>query len=228
MQYFGGKQRIAKYIVPILQNCMNGRKCFFEPFVGGANIVSKITGNRVASDANKYLIALYQALQQGWVPPDTVTEEDYHRAKNGDYSDYLRAFIGFGCSFAGKWFGGYARGNESRNYALNAKNSLLQKLKGLHGVVFLHRGFSTFKPEDCLIYCDPPYIGSTKYGGIDDFDHQLFWQTVQQWSVNNTVFVSEYESPLDCEIVWQKDGVTDIRGKQGRLPVTEKLFQVRP
>ena len=42
------------------------------------------------------------------------------------------SFVGFGCSFAGKWFGGYARSNDKRNYAKMAKNSLNKKIINLY------------------------------------------------------------------------------------------------
>lgn len=40
----GSKARIAKYIVPILQECIdsNNVNTYIEPFVGGANIIDKI------------------------------------------------------------------------------------------------------------------------------------------------------------------------------------------
>lgn len=44
MKYMGSKSRIAKYIVPILQECIdsNNVTTYIEPFVGGANIIDKI------------------------------------------------------------------------------------------------------------------------------------------------------------------------------------------
>lgn len=43
MQYFGGKQRIANDICAIINLLRDGRP-YFEPFVGGANIIHRITG----------------------------------------------------------------------------------------------------------------------------------------------------------------------------------------
>lgn len=46
MKYVGSKNRIAKYIAPIIQSKIDelGYKCngYFEPFVGGANIIDKV------------------------------------------------------------------------------------------------------------------------------------------------------------------------------------------
>ena len=47
MRYVGSKNRISKYLVPVIQNCINGNcKGYIEPFVGGANIIDKIKQNR--------------------------------------------------------------------------------------------------------------------------------------------------------------------------------------
>ena len=126
MQYFGGKARLAPQIVTYL-NSIRGSRHFHEPFVGGANIVSNMIGCRFAYDLCQPLITMYNALQTGWVPPIKVSETDYNLLnERRDACDPMTAFAGFGCSFAGKYFGGYARDNTGRNYASNAKNSLMQ------------------------------------------------------------------------------------------------------
>ena len=108
MRYMGGKVRIAKYLVPVLQERLKDKDTFVDLFCGSCNIISAIKApNRIANDLHKELIALHKAVQQGWVPPSVVTEEDYKQAKQAE--DHLKAFIGFGCSFSGKYFGGYAR-----------------------------------------------------------------------------------------------------------------------
>lgn len=61
MKYMGSKSRIAKQIVPIIQNYIDQstKKAYIEPFVGGANVIDKIVCDyRVGFDINKYLIAL--------------------------------------------------------------------------------------------------------------------------------------------------------------------------
>ena len=75
--------------------------------------MQEMSGVRCASDVNRPLITMYKALQDGWIPPSTVTEEMYAEYKGiQDAEDPLTAFIGIGCSFSGKWFGGYARSGE--------------------------------------------------------------------------------------------------------------------
>jgi DNA adenine methylase len=108
MRYFGGKKRIAKDIIEFLKNYKDQTKYYFEPFVGSACIVEGISHNkRFASDKNEYLIEMYKAIQNNWEPPSSVTEELYQYIKNNkDEDKALTGFVGIGCSYSGKWFGG--------------------------------------------------------------------------------------------------------------------------
>ena len=107
LYYVGNKRRIAKPISAYLESIRAGRE-FWEPFCGGLGITAVMSGPRVASDISEPLITLYKALQQGWDPPEVLTREEYAQLKKRqDPYDPLTAFAGFGCSFGGKWFGGY-------------------------------------------------------------------------------------------------------------------------
>ena len=66
MVYQGSKNRLAKYIIPILQKYIdeNNIVAFIDCFCGGANIIDKINcKNRIASDYNEDLIALLKYAQ---------------------------------------------------------------------------------------------------------------------------------------------------------------------
>ena len=52
---------------------------------------------------------------------------DYYRIKQLPSSNALNAFIGFGCSFGGKYFSGYTQkytGTKKENFLQAAKNSI--------------------------------------------------------------------------------------------------------
>jgi DNA adenine methylase len=136
MHYFGGKYRIADKIADFINPLFKPNQYYVEPFVGGASILTKITNPlRIASDANETLITMWKALANGWTPPNFVSENEYAEIKEkNDKNDPLTAFVGFGCSYSGKWFGGYARDDTTRNYAMNAANSLYKKNKCLVNV----------------------------------------------------------------------------------------------
>lgn len=117
----GSKAKITKYIVPIIQRKIDesGARYYVEPFAGGCNVIDKIKAEyRIASDSNKYLIALFQHLQDGGELPEHITREEYNKAREayrtGDNS--LQAWyigaVGFLASYNGRFYdGGYPKIN---------------------------------------------------------------------------------------------------------------------
>ena len=227
MQYFGGKARIAKEIARILNIYVKPQTLYLEPFCGGLNVTQYINpaANRVAMDFNSDLIQLYKAIQQGYELPENITEERYYELKAQPFFTAEKAFAGFACSFSGKYFGGFARNNQGRNYAKDGKNSLLRKFKNLNGVTFQHQNFLTLSNvKGAVIYCDPPYAGTTGYK-TGAFDSAAFWRKCRDLSADNLIFISEYEAPEDFIEVWRKDVKLEIRdGNNARKDRTEKLF----
>lgn len=178
MKYMGSKSRIAKYIVPIIQGYIdkNNVQTYWEPFVGGANIIDKVKcPRRIGSDKNPYLIALLQRVQGGGELYPDVSRELYNEARqayqNNDsskFTDWQLGNIGFLASYNGKWFdGGYAKpvyektkhGERYRDYYREAKQNLLNQADSLQGIQFLTGDYSKMiftagRPR--LIYADPP------------------------------------------------------------------------
>lgn len=215
----GGKVRVAKYLVPVLQERMKDKETFVDLFCGSCNIISKIKApKRIAND-------LHKAVQSGWVPPSVVTEEDYRLAK--EQEDHLKAFIGFGCSFSGKYFGGYARGDEGRNYALNAKNTLLKKHQSMKDVQFFCSSYDEVQiPDNSLVYCDIPYRGTTDYS-TTKFNHEEFYSWCKDMKAKgHDVVVSEYlcNAPEGWEVIWQHGSKKDMRSKDGKQEGTVEVL----
>jgi len=89
MVYMGSKKRLQKHITPIINKLIkdNDIKKYVEPFVGGANMIETIECDlRVGNDSNKYLIAMWQRLQAGWIPM-TLEEMVQSRLKPGEVMD---------------------------------------------------------------------------------------------------------------------------------------------
>lgn len=227
----GGKRAIAKPIANILNSLRNG-KDFLEPFCGGLWVTAEVTGGiRRASDISQPLITLYQAMQQGWTPPDALSEEKYLELKSKkDPNDPMTAFAGYGCSFSGKYFRGYARskvGGGARNYALGTKKSLTAKLELCKDVIFSCNDFRDWDPQNQLIYCDPPYYGTTMYPGTGEWDSDAFWKVMTEWSHpsrNNIVIISEYKAPSNFQEIASFPCQTSVRTKD-KVPRVEKLFR---
>ena len=109
MKYMGSKARIAKHILPIILKNRKPEQWYVEPFVGGANMIDKVDGNRMGNDINKYLIALLQHLSNGFIPEE-ISREKYNsiREFKSNFPDWLVGYAGVCCSYSGKWFGGFA------------------------------------------------------------------------------------------------------------------------
>ena len=203
MRYQGGKFRLRKDICNVLNQYRREGQLFVDLFCGGGSIVREMSNPRLANDVCKPLIVMYKALLDGWVPPKNLNEQAYKIIKaRMDLDHPITAFAGFFCSFGGKWFGGYARARQvERNYVTNAHNSCMRLLEVVKGVEFISMDYRDLllqhRFKDCMIYCDPPYMGTTGYGFCKGFNHELFWYVMRWLSYDNLVFISEYNAPDD-------------------------------
>ena len=236
MKYMGSKARHAKELLPIILKDHKPDMWYVEPFVGGANVIDKvdpsIAPKRLGCDVNEYLIAMWQAVSEGWLPDKLITEDDYSEIRNNKDEDRaLTGYVGFAMSFGGKWFGGYRRDSiGKRDYAAESYRGAIKQFPRLVGVHFQNK--SVFDIDfsrcgKCTIYCDPPYVGTTKYK--DDFDHKRFYDwCVERHNEGHNVFISEYWMPEDrFECVWSKEVNNSLTRDTGSKKGIEKLFIVR-
>ena len=233
MKYMGSKNRFAKELLPIILKDRTHEQWYIEPMVGGANIIDKVDGNRLGSDFNEYLTEMWLALTSGWTPKEHYTKDEYIDIKNNkeNYPKYLVGYVGINCSYSGKWFGGYAGITQTkggvRDYQIEAFKNVTKQLKNLRDVVFQYSDYKNLRiPKNSVIYCDPPYEGTTKYK--DDFNHTEFWEWCRtKAKEGHKVFVSEYNAPSDFKCVWEKQAKSSLsaNGKIGGNKIsTEKLF----
>jgi len=205
MQYQGGKSRIASQIAAKIRELYPIATEIWEPFCGGGAVTLALAkaGFRVhASDSHEDLILMWQALMRGEMEPFAdVTEAEYAALKKAAPSA-RRGFVGFGASFGGGWWSGFARHLYSmkRNSALeSARNNA--RLRNLDITFTLADYTST--PDHVLVYADPPYQGTKPYKGAPAFDHDAFWSWVRRRS--GATFVSELIGPDCLEVVWSKE-----------------------
>ena len=228
MQYMGSKDKIAKYILPIMLKERKPDQWWVEPFVGGANMIDKVRGKRIGNDSHEHLIALLEAIRDGYVPPTDVSRELYYaiKSKPQDYPKELVGFVGFLCSFGGQWWGGYAFNKKGDNYAERGSRCLVKQAKNLDGVLFKSGSYLELEiPDNSFIYCDPPYANTCKYK--DDFNHDVFWDWCRTQAMGgNTVFVSEYTAPDDFVCVKEIQHKT-ILDKNSQYLRIEKLFRCK-
>lgn len=230
MKYMGSKNRHAKHLLPIILKDREDGQWYVEPFVGGANMIDKVNGNRIGNDYNHYLISLLQALQSGWLPPKSLTESEYNHIKNNShlYLPEVVGYAGFPCSYGAKWFGGYCRGftdnGTTRDYIAEAYRNCTKQSEALRGITFMSKDYLSLDiPPSSIVYCDPPYMNTTDYK--DSINHDEFWVWCESLiDQGHTVFVSEYNAPDGWECVWKKEVNSSLTKNTGGKKAIEKLF----
>lgn len=226
MRYLGGKSKIARRLAAVI----GSGDLLIEPFVGGGAMCAALApqfASVEASDTHPDLILMWQALQNGWVPPTSVSEEEYTQLRSA-LPSALRGFVGFaGASWGAKWFGGYARA-PNRNFADEAARSLARDMACMRHVRFSQRDYRSIAvPRGAVIYADPPYAGTTGYG--EAFDTDEFWATVERWAASGAkVFVSEYKAPARFGApVWEMTRTRDMKAHlTDAKQVTERLWAI--
>ena len=214
--YTGSKNGIAKWVIDNLPRAKN----FVDVFAGGcaithAALLSGKYENFIANDLSPapqlFLDAIHGKYrdEKRW-----ISREDFFRLKDTDaYVKYCFSFGNDGQTYM------YGKGIEPWKKALHYAivyddkrliAELLQRpelhrgcesLERLHRLQSLERLTVTKSdyrriliPQDAVIYCDPPYIGTTsKYGNSVDYEEFYQWCERQ----GNLVVVSEYTMPKD-------------------------------
>ena len=254
MKYMGSKARIAKYILPIMLKGRHHDQWYVEPFVGGANTITKVTGNRLGADNNKYLIAMFRGLQSGDSLEFDQSKEHYSQVRdayNGkaehNFSNFYIGLVGYMASANGRFFeGGYSgisktKVGTQRNYIDESVRGMKKHTPNLSGIDFIYSDYRDLDiPVNSIIYCDIPYKDSKAYATSRGFWDSLedgillkndtvdFWQ----WARNKAeqghkVFVSEYKAPDDFVCVWKQEVKSSLsaNGKSGgNKKSVEKLF----
>lgn len=233
MRYIGGKSKIAKELARQIRVRTNATE-IYEPFMGGAAMTARLADEFetvTPGEVNADLVALWRVAARGWVPPSDITPQEYARMKEDPVPSAYRGFVGFGCSFGGKWFGGYARGGfnadgSPRNYAGESSRAVARIGSAIAtatrgGELIYHRSYEeTPIIPGTAIYCDPPYQDTQGYDAVSGFDSGAFWGWAREATKAGVdVFVSEYSAPDDFARVWEK-------GKVKMLPKAEQCREV--
>lgn len=250
MRYMGGKSRVSKKIVEVIDNAVHGWQkqdfkqigknnsiselggqieTFVSLFCGSCSVEAKVQAkNKILNDKHPYLIAMWQGVQDGYKLPEVITDEQYQYIKNNKDEDAcLTGFVGFGCSFGGKWFGGLARNKKGDNYCARANRSVHKDFNlGLKDAQFLCLDYKDVHiPDGSVVYCDPPYANTTGYT-TGNFNHNEFWDYVREISKKNLVLISEQNAPDDFECIWEQELTRTLDyNKENQFKKVEKLFK---
>ena len=247
----GSKNRIAKYLLPImLAECeKQGITKWVEPFVGGANMIDKVPDvfERVGYDNNKYLIDMYNHVKDNGItyqadiskPVYDLVRDAYNKDINivdGQHiPDSYIGWVGFMASANGRFFdGGYSGKSQTkvgtvRDYVSVSVRGFEKQLPSIQTVTFIHDSFDNLAFENCLIYCDPPYKGTKTYNTSKNFDHERFYDWCREQAKTNIVFVSEYSAPADFTEVWSQEVNSSLSANGvagGSKTSIERLFKL--
>ena len=229
MRYMGGKHDFANELAIII----GSGDVLIEPFMGGGSMTTALAPSFrmvYAYDNHIDLVLMWQALLEGWIPPNKISREEYYLLKKQNNSA-LRGFVGFSCAFGSAWFGSYAFDDKGgRNFAGEAKRILMTQIKQMKNVVVdLEDYRNLIIPPGVTIYADPPYGGTTGYRNpldTNDFNSREFWKIADLWAENGaTVFVSEFNAPGGWTLVWEKERYERAqRTLTVRNKVVERLY----
>lgn len=238
MKYMGSKNRISKFIIPIILKDRKDNQYYVEPFVGGCNMIDKVDGNRIGSDKNKYLIEMWKGLQENRERPYQISRylysdarNEYNNKTNDSFDDFMIGWLGWMGSFNGRFFdGGYSgheAGKTKRDYISEQIRNTEKQIESIKGIEFRHGSYDELDiPENSIIYCDIPYKDTKQYSTSKDFDHDKFWDWCRDMSKNgHKVFISEYQAPDDFKCIWEKE-VTNSMNTSKTYKPTERLFTI--
>lgn len=185
----------------------------------------------VCNDAHPYLVAMLKDAQAGRRFPEEVGPDEYKRVKNNlDTDPGLSGFVGFGCSYSGKWFGGYARDSAGTNYAAQTARALNKVAQKWGSFLFVNGDYTACPvPEGSVVYADPPYNGTTGYS-TGSFDSGQFWDFARKLAESgSSVFISEESGPEWATVIWEKPLRRQSNNARGKtFTATEKLFYLPP
>ena len=236
MRYMGSKNRISKELKIIIENYITDTtESYIEPFVGGANMIDKIQfKNKIGYDIHKELIALLNYVKdEKNILPETFTEEEFNKVKKNrkDYEDWYVGLVGFCGSFGSNYFGGFARSYRDGvllDVPITAIRNIQKQRPNLKNITFINDSYLNIDVKNSLIYCDPPYKGTSKYKDIINYDEFYEW-CIKMVKNGNTVLVSEYNiEHKNFKEIWNKEVKCNINNQilNRETKRIEKLYKV--
>lgn len=110
-------------------------------------MTDKVSGNRIANDYNKYLIAMFEGLISGEKYPEQISRELHNdvkecfRSGSDKYDPGFMGWVGFMASYRGRFCSGYTgttRGSNGtyRDRVSEAVRNIKRQIPNLQGVEF--------------------------------------------------------------------------------------------
>ncbi len=249
--YYGAKVRLASWIAGL----MPAHRVYCEPFAGSTAVLFARpcpAPHEVLNDLDSNVVTFFRVLrdrEQDLVRHLALTpysREEYRSADLaiedlGELERARRFFVRTSQSFnacgtaAGKraaWSNGMRRGSSQATSVADLVGRLYAAAERLRRVVIENRGavdvIAAYDAEDAVMYCDPPYLDSTRTGlrahrqgdyrhdTNTEADHRQLAEVLHACA--STVFLSGYPSPLYDELYadWWRAEMTVQRPTSNR------------
>ncbi|MCC7303462.1 MAG: DNA adenine methylase [Bacteroidia bacterium] len=235
--YYGGKQAILKYLLPLLPK----HRIYCEPFFGGGALFFTKPRSEVEiiNDKNSEVVNFFKVMQtkfsqlQKLVRSSLHSRQLYKQAmviyKNPEmFSDVRRAWafwIGTNQGFAsliGSW--GFGKQNSKEKAVSNKRNGFTREyahrlehvqVENNDALKVIGRADS----KETFFYVDPPYIGSDQghYSGYTEDDYKKLLEALSK--VKGKFLLSSYPSKLLKEFI--KKYKWEVRGIKKSVAVTK-------
>jgi DNA adenine methylase len=242
LSYYGGKQRMAHNIVPLIPR----HTVYVEPFCGGATVLfakpwPRVTNmdhyREVINDHDKRLINFYRVLQHPVKREELIerlqltlySEEECRKAKDLESdSDIDRAwayYVTSQQSFSNKIDGGWRRSVFSRNQAatwaakISALQEYLERMSSVHVTCDdAIKVIGQWDSPQTFFYCDPPYPGADQghYAGYTTDDFKALVSTLSE--CQGSFILSNYDQPgVEIPTDWERFEFSAVASSKGRV-----------
>lgn len=220
MVYMGSKNKLSKYLKPIIDRFLKQGMIYVEPFVGGANMIDKIDWDlKYGYDINKPIIALlryvsyhaklcYQNNKEFKLPPEDITLEEFKRLrelyKKGIASPKI-AFAGLMCQL-GKFYSSYQKDfNKREQLRRNMERQFNNPL--FFNTNFDYKNYKDLEVTNAVIYCDPPYKDTAQYNVKEKFNYDHFLEKCVEWYNNGNIILlsGNFVPNSNWKVLFEKD-----------------------
>jgi DNA adenine methylase len=254
--YYGGKTRLAPWIVSL----MHAHQRYIEPFMGTASVLLAKPQSRfeVINDLDGDVVTFFRVLRDRpedleracRLTPYARDEFNLCRDRRTPVVDeleqarrwWVRVMQGFN-NAPGDWCNGWSisarRGTPESRSAQNTVGRFEAIAERLVGVAIENQPaldvIAKFDDETAVIYCDPPYLGTTRSGRtrreqvkdyahdmLEDDDHAVLAELLR--ACRGHVLLSGYESALYDKLYdgWWRVESTVVRVAANHMADTSK------
>ena len=214
--YYGGKQRLLKYILPLVPK----HTLYSEPFAGGGAVffAKEPSEIEVLNDTNRQLMTFYEVAKSDYGKLRRKIDATLHSRESHRYAKIIydnSRFFGkvdiawsvwmlTSCSFSSMLGGTYGydktRQNTTRKFSRKRDSFTVEISKRLENVQLECRdAIGIIKGRDtkqAFFYCDPPYFNSDMghYKGYTEGDFERLLKALAK--IKGRFLLSSYPSPL--------------------------------